>query len=207
MEMTIFDQVVLLITGLTAVYLVYRLFQDYKSTGAKHNIHHMYAFTVLFVAGVLMIFGGFEVLSWGWIGVVATLLPFGIAMGLVCQFYPQYKKPYLGFLVIGLISIILLKFGVIDTKIIYPIFHSVAGLTIFLIPILAVKNKTAAKGFIWVTIGGTVIGIGGIALAFLGAGKPLLGIFTAELVFTILTSILLLMTLGFTYGFMKNMKK
>ena len=52
----------------------------------------------------------------------------------------------------------------------------------------------------------TDYGIGGIALAFLGAGKPLLGIFTEEVVFTILTPILLLMVLGFTYGFVKKMK-
>ncbi len=207
MEITILDQILLLITGLTAVYLIFRLFQNFKSTGAKHNIHYMYAFAVLFVAGVLMIFGGFDVLSWGWIGIVATLLPFGIAMGLVCQFYPKYKKAYLAFLVIGLVSITLLKLGVIDTKVVYPVFHSVAGLTIFMIPILAVKSKAATKGFIWVTVGGTIIGIGGVALAFLGAGKPLLGIFTADVVFAILTSILLFMTLGFTYGFMKEMNK
>ncbi|RLD69697.1 MAG: hypothetical protein DRJ10_21215 [Bacteroidetes bacterium] len=85
-------------------------------------------------------------------------------------------------------------------------FHSIAGLTIFFVPIFAVKNNKADKGFIWVTIGGTIIGIGGIALAFLGAGKPLLGIFTAEVVFTILTPILLLMALAFTYGFVKKMK-
>ena len=37
------------------------------------------------------------------------------------------------------------------------------------------------------------------------AGKPLLGIFTAEVVFTILAPILLLMTLAYTWGFMKDM--
>ncbi|HAG15402.1 MAG TPA: hypothetical protein DCG69_02615 [Bacteroidales bacterium] len=84
-------------------------------------------------------------------------------------------------------------------------FHSIAGLTIFFIPILLVSKKLVNSGFIWVTVGGTLIGIGGIALAFLGAGKPLLGIFTAELVFTILTPILFLMTLAFTYGFMKHL--
>ncbi|NPA68404.1 MAG: hypothetical protein GXO50_07340 [Chlorobi bacterium] len=85
-------------------------------------------------------------------------------------------------------------------------FHSVAGLTIFALPIIAVKKKLVDPGFIGVTIGGAIIGIGGIALAFLGAGKPLLGIFTADVVFAILTPILFLMTLGFAYGFMKDLK-
>ena len=109
-------------------------------------------------------------------------------------------------MLIGLILISLQQYDVFECKLIYPIFHSLAGFTIFFIPIFIVRKKLADKKFIWVTVGGTIIGIGGIALAFLGAGKPLLGIFTAEVVFTILTPILLLMTLSFTYGFVKKIK-
>jgi len=208
MEITIFDQIVLLLTGLTAVYLAYRFFQEFKEKEVKpkQNIYYITAFIVLFVSGVLIIFLGFDTLTNPLIAIVATILPFGIAMGLVCEFYKKYAVAYLATMVIGLVAISLEQFGVFECKLIYPIFHSIAGLTIFFIPILVVKNNRAHKGFIWVTVGGTIIGIGGIALAFLGAGKPLLGIFTAELVFTILTPILLLMALGFTYGFMKKIK-
>ncbi len=208
MEITIFDQVVLLLTGLTAVYLAYRFFQEYQEAEVKpkQNIYYITSFIVLFVSGVLIIFYGFDILSNPLISIVATILPFGIAMGLVCEFYRKYAVAYLALMVIGLVAISLQQYGVIEMKMIYPIFHSIAGLTIFFVPIFAVKNNKADKGFIWVTIGGTIIGIGGIALAFLGAGKPLLGIFTAEVVFTILTPILLLMALAFTYGFVKKMK-
>ena len=51
-----------------------------------------------------------------------------------------------------------------------------------------------------------MIGIGGIALAFLSIGKPLLGVFTAELVFNILSLILFLMTMAFAWGFVKDIK-
>ena len=208
MEITLFDQIVLLLTGLTAVYLAYRFFQEYKESDVKpkQNIYYITAFLVLFVSGVLIIFLGFEILSNPLISIVATILPFGIAMGLICEFYRKYAIAYLGLMVIGLVAISLQQYGVIEMKMIYPIFHSIAGLTIFFVPIFIVKNNKAHKGFIWVTVGGTIIGIGGIALAFLGAGKPLLGIFTAEVVFTILTPILLLMALAFTYGFMKKIK-
>ncbi|MBI3739332.1 MAG: hypothetical protein HY258_09835 [Chloroflexi bacterium] len=86
-------------------------------------------------------------------------------------------------------------------RIAVPLFHGVAGLVIFLGPFLA---KSAPKGFWWVGIGGALIGIGGIALAFLSIGKPLLGIFTAELVMLILTPLLLLMTGAFTLGFTRK---
>jgi len=207
METTLLDQVILLITGLTAVYLIYRFIQAIKGTTGrtKYFYHYIVSFAVLFVSGVLIILFDFAVLARPEIKIVATLIPFTIASGLMCQFYEKYAKVYVLFLVLGFILIILQNYGVIDTKLIYPIFHSLAGLTIFLIPILAVKDKVAEKGFVWVTVGGTIIGIGGMALAFLGAGKPLLGIFTAEVVFTILAPILLLMTLAYTWGFMKDM--
>ena len=69
------------------------------------------------------------------------------------------------------------------------------------------QAKKAAKGFEWVGIGGALIGIGGIALAFLTVGKPLLGIFTADLVFNILSAILFLMTVAFAWGFVKRYRE
>lgn len=207
METTLLDQALLLLTGLTAVYLIFRFLQAAKKSNVKQNFlfHYITAFAVLFVAGVLVILFDFAVLARPEIKIVATLIPFGIATGLVCEFYQKYAKAYLGLLVLGFLLIVLLNLGLLNAKFIYPIFHSIAGLTIFFIPILLVSKKLVNSGFIWVTVGGTLIGIGGIALAFLGAGKPLLGIFTAELVFTILTPILFLMTLAFTYGFMKHL--
>ncbi len=207
METTLLDQALLLLTGLTAVYLIFRFLQAAKKSNVKQNFlfHYITAFAVLFVAGVLVILFDFAVLARPEIKIVATLIPFGIATGLVCEFYQKYAKAYMGLLVLGFLLIVLLNLGLLNAKFIYPIFHSIAGLTIFFIPILLVSKKLVNSGFIWVTVGGTLIGIGGIALAFLGAGKPLLGIFTAELVFTILTPILFLMTLAFTYGFMKHL--
>ncbi|NPA44002.1 MAG: hypothetical protein GXO49_00550 [Chlorobi bacterium] len=209
METSLLDQALLLLTGLIAVYLIYRFLQAYKeqSDNNRHFIPLITAFAVLFVSGVLVILFDFDVLSRPEIKIVATLIPFGIAIGLMCEFYKKYATYYKIFLLIGFILIVLLNYGVITTKLVYPIFHSVAGFTIFIVPILAIKDKMADKSFIGVTIGGTIIGIGGMALAFLGAGKPLFGIFTAQVVFAILTTILLTMTLGFTYGYVKHIKK
>lgn len=207
METTLLDQFFLLLTGLSAVYLIFRFIQAIKGTAekARYYFHYITSFAVLFVAGVLVILFDFSVLARPEIKIVATLIPFGIASGLVCEFYQKYAKHYVLLLVLGFILIVALNIGILEAKLIYPFFHSAAGLTIFFVPILALKSKLVNKGFIGVTVGGALIGIGGIALAFLGAGKPFLGIFTAEVVFAILTSILLLMTLAFTYGFIKNL--
>jgi len=73
---------------------------------------------------------------------------------------------------------------------------------IFLGPFFA---KGAPKGFYWVGIGGVLIGLGGIALAFITNGAQLL-FFSPSFVMLILTPLLLLMTLAFTYGFVRDIK-
>jgi hypothetical protein len=87
-------------------------------------------------------------------------------------------------------------------KIAVPLFHGVAGLVIFLGPFFV---KGAPKGFGWVGTGGALIGIGGIALAFLTAGSQLL-FFSQEVVLQNLAPLLLLMTLAFTLGFSKDIQ-
>jgi hypothetical protein len=74
----------------------------------------------------------------------------------------------------------------------------VAGLTIFLLPILLSIQGTTQPLFFLVGVGGALIGIGGLALSFLKAGKPIL---SKELIFKILPVILFLMTLCFVVGF------
>ena len=55
-------------------------------------------------------------------------------------------------------------------------------------------------------IGGLLIGLGGIALAFISAGSQLL-FFSPAFVMQILAPLLLLMALAFAWGFMKDIRK
>jgi len=207
--MNLLDQVILLLTGLVAVYMIVRFVQEYKSTDPKpgHNVFYIISFAVLFVAGVLLIFFGYDILSRPCIAVVSTLIPFGLAVGLFKEFYKKAGNIYLILIVVGLIAISITRFAELPGKtFFYAFFHALAGLTIFFVPILVVNKKQAPSGFIWVTIGGALIGLGGIALAFLASGSQLLFL-DDELVFTILAPILLAMSLAFTWGFMKKITK
>ncbi len=208
MEITVFDRIILLLTGIVALYLVYSFYNEYKTykTEKSYNLWYIASFAVLFVAGLLIALFGFGVLSLAFIKIVATIIPFGIALGLVREFYPKYNRYYLIFLIFGFVLILIASIGAFQTKVVYPVFHAIAGLTIFLLPVWVARAKLAPAKFIWVGVGGALIGIGGIALASLGFGKPLLGIFTEEVVFTILTPILLLMSLSFAWGFQEDIK-
>ncbi len=70
---------------------------------------------------------------------VASLIPLGISMGIVEEYYPQYKRPYKWFALIGFLAIAISAIAGLDTlrKISVPVFHGVAGLVIFLGPFFA----------------------------------------------------------------------
>jgi len=81
--------------------------------------------------------------------------------------------------------------------IVLAIVHGVSGMVIFILPISISIQGTAPPLFSFVGIGGALIGVGGLLLAFLKMGKPIL---SKELIFSVFPSLLLLMTLAFVIG-------
>jgi hypothetical protein len=204
MDMTILDRIILLITGLLAIYLVWRFYGRYQKGKALYDIYYLLGFTVLLVSGLLLIFLGWGILASPYVLTVASLIPLGISLGIANEYFPQWKKAYAWFALLGFIAIAVSAIADLETlkKIAVPLFHGVAGLVIFLGPFIA---KDAPKGFWWVGIGGALIGIGGIALAFLTGGSQLL-FFSQEVVLQILAPLLLLMTMALTLGFSKDIQ-
>ena len=207
--MELWQQALLLITGLLAIYLLWRFYGRYQKERGLYDIYYMLGFAVLLVSGLLLIFLGWDILASPYVLTVASLIPLGISLGIANQYYPSWKKIYAWFALVGILAIAISSIAedtssiaYMDTlkKISVPLFHGVAGLIIFLGPFFA---KDAAKGFWWVGVGGVLIGIGGIALAFLTAGSQLL-FFDKVFVLQILAPLLLLMTLAFTLGFTKD---
>ncbi len=210
--MTFLDIISLLLTGVISAYLVFRLYKNYKNTEPKPrpNIPYMAAFIVLLVSGLLLLIFGLKILPSPAVIVVTSLIPLSIAVGLYCDFYKEkLGTPFKIFALLGLLAIILTRFvsGVPHSVQVLTVIivHSIAGVSIFVIPILAVKNKKAPRGFIFVTVGEVLIGLGGIALAFLKSGDQLL-FFSHDFVMFILSPLLILMTLAFTYGFISRIE-
>ena len=196
------DNFFLLLTGLLAAYLCWYFWRRYGLHNAVHNIYYLMGFAVLLVSGLLLIFLGLDILASPYVLTVASLIPLGISMGLAEEYFPSWKKAFKWFATLGILAIAVTSIGGMDTlkKIAVPLFHGVAGLVIFLGPFYA---KKAPQGFYWVGIGGLLIGLGGIALAFISAGSQLL-FFSPEFVMKILNPLLFLMTAAFTLGFTKK---
>ena len=202
--MTILDRITLLITGLIAIYTIWRLYSRYSTSRKLYDLYYMMGFIVLLISGLLLIFLGWDILSSPFVLTVATLIPLGISMGLMNQYFPKWKKAYAWFALIGLIAIAITSVSGSDLKkIAVPVFHGIAGLIIFLAPIKLSLEKKAPQGFWWVGVGGALIGLGGIALAFLVSESQLL-FFSQDLVMTILAPLLLMMTLAFGWGFTRQ---
>lgn len=196
------DNLFLLVTGLIAAYLCWYFWKRYNLHHALHNIYYLMGFAVLLVSGLLLIFLGLDILASPYVLTVASLIPLGISIGLVEEYFPSWKKAFKWFAAIGILAIAITSIGGMDTlkKIAVPLIHGVAGLVIFIGPFIA---KGAPKGFYWVGIGGLLIGLGGIALAFISSGSQLL-FFSPEFVMKILTPLLFLMTGAFALGFTKK---
>jgi len=198
MKISILDRILLLLTGLLAAYQIAVGIDGFSTIPM---IAYFTAFGVLLVAGLLLLILGFEVLDSPIVVMISTIIPLSLATGLIWQYLPNYRVMYLIFAIIGFFAIVVTRALPIKNR--FPLFilvivHGVAGLTIFLLPIILVFSGLALSGFLLISVGGALIGLGGLLLALLKAGKPLL---SRELIFRVLPGLLLLMTSAFVTGF------
>ena len=186
---------------LTAILASYQVSVGIDGFSAIPVIAYTIAFGVLLVAGILLIIWGFEVLDAPTVIIISTIIPLSLAAGLVWQHFASLRTPYMIFTIVGFLAVTLTRTvptpGKVPT-IVLAIVHGNAGITIFLLPIILSVQKVTPPLFSLVGIGGALIGIGGLVLSFLKAGKPIL---PKETILKILPGLLFLMTLCFVLGF------
>ncbi len=194
------DRVLLLITALLAAYQVVRGIEGMDSFAI---ICYTVAFGVLLVAVLLLLILGFEILDSPLVVIVSTIIPLSLSLGLVSQYAPDFRNVYLVFVILGFLAVVVTRFttpGRIAT-IVLAVVHGLAGLIIFALPIILSLTGETEPGFILVGLGGALIGVGGLLLAFLKTGKPIL---PRDTILTILPGLLMLMTAAFVAGFALN---
>lgn len=198
MKMSSLDRTLLLITGLLAAY---QIAVGVDGLDAFTITAYTLAFGVLLVAGLLMLILGFSVLDSPIVVIVSTVIPLSLSLGLVWEYIAPYRTPYLLFAILGLAAIIVTRSIPVNEKVstfVLAVVHGIAGLTIFLLPIIFALNGQSQPGFALVGVGGGLIGLGGLLLSFLKAGRPIL---SRENIFKILPGLLLVMTAAYVAGF------
>ena len=196
-KISILDRILLVGTVLLSAY---QIVIGVDGGASLAVIGYTVAFGVLLVASLLIIIMGFDVLDSPLVVILSTLIPLGISLGLVVDYFPQYTTFYLAFAVVGFLAVAVTRYlsprpsGIITLIIV----HGISGLLIFLLPLYLVAMGIAPTGFILVSIGGGLIGLAGLLLSFLKAGKPIL---EREAILSVLPILLLLTTLSFVAGF------
>lgn len=198
MKMTSTDRLLLLLTGLLAGYQVA---VGINGLGTIPITAYTIGFGVLLVAGLLLIILGFESLDSPIVVIVSTVIPLSISLGLVWDHLASYRTLYLVFTIVGFAAVSFTRSIPIQGKlptIIIAIVHGIAGMTIFLLPSILAANGMMKPAFALVGLGGAMIGLGGLLLSFLKAGRPIV---PRETILKILPGLLLLMTACFVAGF------
>jgi hypothetical protein len=188
-EITTLDRLLLLATGLLAAYL---LAVGIDGTNPLATLCYSIAFGVLLLSGLLIIIFGYEILESAWVVRVGALIPLGLALGLIAQYYPSFAPAYALFAIVGWIAIAVTRrwgpkmFATITLAMV----HGIAGLTIVFVPIELTRLGVTETSFYWVTVGGLLISGGGLLLGTLRMGEPLIpaGSILAALPVLLLTS-------------------
>jgi len=198
MKITPLNRVFLLVTGLLAAYQIVVGVDGFSTLPI---MAYTVAFGVLLVAGLMLIILGMNILESPFVVIVSSIIPLSLSLGLIWEYLAPYRTLYLFFTVIGFVAIVLTRSFPMPGKlpvIVLALTHGIAGMTIFLLPVIFALSGKSQPGFILVGVGGALIGVGGLLLSFLKAGKPIL---SKETIYTVLPALLLLMTAAFVAGF------
>lgn len=199
MKMTSPDRLLILITALLASY---QIVVGIDGLGTVPITAYTIAFGALLVAMLLMLILGYGVLDSPVVVIVSTIIPLALSLGLVWEHLPSYRTTYLSFAIIGFAAIIITRSLPITGKLptfVLTVVHGIAGMTIFLLPPIFAAEGNMRPGFALVGLGGGMIGLGGLLLSFLKAGRPIL---PRRIILKVLPSLFMLMTACFVVGFM-----
>ncbi len=198
MKISIVDRLLLLVMCHVAGY---QIITGVEGLATLPMIAYTVGFGVLLVAGLLLIILGFDVLDSPIVVIISTVIPLSLSLGLVWEHLAAYRTLYLVFAILGFLAIVITRSVPMKSRlpvIVLAVVHGIAGMIIFLLPVIMAISGAAHPAFSLVGVGGALIGIGGLLLSFLKAGKPLLSRAT---ILKVLPGLLLLMTAAFVAGF------
>lgn len=198
MKISSLDRTLLLLTGLLAGYQIAIGIDQMDSVSITA---YTIAFGVILVAGLLLMILGFDVLELPIVVIISTIIPLTLSLGLVWQHLASYRTVYLVFTIVSFLAVIVTRSIPMQNKlpvIVIAITHGIAGITIFLLPILLSTQGQMKPLFSLVGVGGALIGIVGLLLSFLKTGKPIL---SRDTIMKLFPFLLLLTTAFFVAGF------
>jgi hypothetical protein len=195
MNISILGRIIYLLTGILASYEIINGMDNYSNL-----ITTLYtiSFGLLLLASLLLLVMGFEIMENDYIAVVASLIPIALSLGLVIHKLEHFTI-YAILIGISLIIAVALRFfsSGKTASLSLGVIHFLSGSVIFFLPIILFFLGNSGIQILMISLGGLLIGSGGILLGFLKAGKQILSKEKIEILFPI---ILFLTTIAFIIG-------
>ena len=191
------DRVLLLIAALVAAW---QIVVGLEGKGTLATVSYTVAFGILLVADLLLIILGFQALESPVVVILSTAIPLGLAVGLTAEALPGRANLAAVLAVAALLAVAVPRVAGwrrAGLATLIPV-HTLAGLWIVALPAALVVQGNRAAPFLLVCLGGALIGVGGLLLAFLRTGRPIL---SHNTILMLLPSLLLATTVALVAGF------
>ncbi|MEN8191954.1 MAG: hypothetical protein ABFS12_04000 [Bacteroidota bacterium] len=194
-KVSILNRIIFLLTGHMAGYQIIFGMDDYSNlTTTLYTI----SFGVLLLACLILLLMGFEIMENDYVAVIAAIIPITLSLGLVTDKF-EYFTLYTILISTGFLVAVLLRFfssGKI-ASLSLGVIHFLSGSVVFFIPIILFFTGKVEMQILMISFGGILIGIGGMLLGLLKAGKQFL---RKEQVYSLFPIILFLTTTSFVIG-------
>jgi len=161
--------------------------------------YYTFSYGIFLISALLMLLMGVDIIEHPLAALAASTLPLGFSMGMVAVFLHDYHLGY-GVLVSILYAGLVIQKLRQQTKsamVFQILLHGITGLVLFIMPLVLVIQGEVNPGYLGISVGTGLIAVGGMALAFLKSGKPIL---TKEQIYLIFPGVLLLAVFAFSVG-------
>jgi hypothetical protein len=146
-----------------------------------------------------MVLMGVDIIEHPIAALAASMLPLGFSMGLIGEFLLEYHLIYSSLISVLYAGLTIQKLRKQDkSALLFQILlHGFSGLVLFILPLVLFIQGEVESNFLGVSVGTGLVAIGGMALAFLKSGKPLL---SKDQIYTIFPGVLLLAVVAYSIG-------
>jgi len=195
MKISILSRIIFLLTGHIAGYKIISGMDNYSNfTTAFYTI----SFGLLLLSCLLLLLLDFEILENDYVAIISSLIPITLSLGLVSDKL-EHSNSYSILISISFIVAVILRLSSKGkvASLALGVIHFISGSVIFLLPIILFITERADMQILMISVGGVIIGTGGMLLGLLKAGKPLI---SKEKIIVVFPIILFFTTLAFFIG-------
>ena len=193
-----YDEILFGLTSATSLVVALIFGAKLTRTGFPQRILWATSFAILSLVTAGVALSGLSFLSQPLVAPISSLIPGFMAAGLLWTWKHRVGSYFAMYIVATFLILLAAKLAAgAPTSLFVLSIHGPSGLVVFLLPTYLVIARKNAWSAILVGFGGLLIGVGGMGLATLSAGVPIL---PEDLVLALLAPIFFLMTVLFGLG-------